>query len=475
LQDTLTTVPPEHLFNWLEVLLALFFAAIFGLILEFKSVGHQLLRWITVLSGAGSILLITGGVRLEAVLAAVVLTVILGILLVGPKPLWNRIYHRFRDLPTYAISRFAFPSTAELEEIVTRFALPSGRPFIALAPRTGVTAPDSVWVKRRRRAKRPQVFLKMKPRMYLPWLDAVYYLLLRDLKHQGFRPVVYLYDFDYRTVDSHTPEIPSSTDLSTMIANTESFIGHIVGCATRIIRGSGFFSQRRPAQLLHNFLYAEVFPAIADRLAGNSTPAAPHGATSARSTLFELHGYPTILVAKLLAAKAPVYALQWEGRAHKWGLTAYDREIQVLLSSTLMVKNGPLRIRNSIHITDRPKNLLTKLQCIDNHGGADELLLMCSLLLYRGAPQSYDWNTFVSVAAPLTIHASLEEMRGAGFLDAAGRQTMDAMTTDGSITSGMRDELERSQGLASAYLRFAVYTGVLAFQSEFGLGNHANA
>lgn len=426
----------------------------------------------TAVLGLGVVVLRQGGISVSRPITVLLISGFSSfvLLMLGKRSVSKRLYYKYKDMPRFITTRFGRkPSTADLEAKATRLVLPTGEPFVRVSPKSAPFGIDSQWDSRIRKSRRPVVFIKMRPREYLPWLDAAYYLLLRDLKQIGCCPVVYLYDFSYRTVDADEPEVSSSTDLASIVSNTCVFATQIVGTGINILKGSRYFKRRKAAQRLHDFLYSEVFPTIANEVSSPKTLDAKR--QTARSLLFDLHGYPTILVAKLLSRKRSVYALQWEQRADKWNLTTFDQDIRLLLTRTLSPDSHPLRIRESIHLTDNETIIRQKIRAIDQRSGDMELRLMCCLLLYRNATDNhfYDWTAFVSCSDPLQVQQVTQTLIQTGFLSGADMHSVIPALRENRLTAERRNQLETSPELIKAYLHHAVFSGVLSFQKQFGL------
>lgn len=448
-----------------------FFAGLYATrLVEQKKLTPKALLALSVVSGVGLLIsYLNGFFSLLSILVAVLIVAVIGaVSTLGRRPLAPNLYYRHRDCLTFFLSRLQFPSTADVASVTKRVRLPSGEPFILFHSRP-LTPLRSGADNDGGGNGRACVFAKMKPRLYLPWLDAAYYVLLHDLKQCGCTPVIYLYDFDFRVVDSTVPEVPIKTDLVAMVRNTKSFIRHLVGSGTLIIQGTQYFRRRKPAQHLHDFLYTEVFPKIAVETVQWSDASNNAHEVRARELLFQLHGYPTILVAKLLAKHQPVYALQWEGRADKWDMTAVDRNIQILVTKTLVAQHRPLRILESIHMTDNSQTIRDKLRRSSQYGGDEELRLMCSLLLYRDELPRYDWNAFVSTAGTEDISTGVHSLIDAGFLEQADSGSLSMAMNTMSKTSLNREALAGSKSLASAYLHKSVFDGIETFQRQHGL------
>lgn len=415
------------------------------------------------------------GLPILTILGAVSGTTIVGIAYFKKYPL-SRFALTMREISLFIISRLKRPRPSQVDFIINKRKFPTNETAFAVPKESYDTVISPLAQKRQffqffKPAKfHPYVLVKIKPRIYLSWVDALYYFLLREFKEIGFTPVVYLYDYTYRVSDEITPRVVSKQELDEMLSNTESYIRSIVGFGCKIIYGSQFFGNKANSRHLNSFLYSRIFPSLVDELA------TPHAAEllqtqeGRRELLFRLQGYPTVLVAKLLSKNRQVWVIQWELRASKWRLLREYETMPVILSKTIATPTGPIRPSRTYKISDTKDQIISKLQNDDEYGGEKVLLQLCALLLYPGQPDKYSWKSFLETVDIQSLRKTLDLERTYNFLDPSEFAKFEIALQEaatGKPLSEIRLQFITNFKLSHAFLKLRTLERILDLQNTY--------
>lgn len=400
------------------------------------------------------------------------------------------IFNRLVFYPFINLFEINIPSKKKLESLINLYKLPDGSSFfdnLDFKMPLRYRNEEGTKVK-----KKPYVLIKVKPRPYLPWVDALYFVLANDLSNIGFIPIIYVYDFPYHVARqakvkgiyaNDRLEIESGDDVKgevkLTIKGTKQYILSIAGAASRIKLGSSFFKSSGKAHDFHQFLYGKAFPSFINGLNDHyrqiDLTAMDARYRSNKELFYKLIGYPTMHVAESICKKRPLLIVQWEGRAEK--LIAEDKEgwqIPALKTKTLYKENGqPIEIYNSYYLTDSEEVLRDKIKNnYTMYGGSVILKYVCGMLLHRTNKTKTDWVEFLITETDcIKIIQTIKGM--SDFLPpefaSSASEYYQIQFTDPKDLNTLRTKANNLTDANECYLKYVFVKGILDFQKEFNI------
>jgi hypothetical protein len=219
---------------------------------------------------------------------------------------------------------------------------------------------------------RPRIFMKVKPRKFVPWYALIDYVLLRELKYIGFIPCVMVYDIPYDIVNAGGEDIEIE-ELNELKNATKTYIKRIIGNGVEVLFSSEFFNKSSRGKVFHD----QLFPYIINNFVEDDIKSSTSYSDRNEAQL-QLLGFMSVVAVQILCNSSPTYVLQWEGRKNKW--QNVDENIFLILNKTIKANGEHLNSNNCFRISSTKEETIKYLSTTDDVILKDELPAMFNYL-----------------------------------------------------------------------------------------------
>ncbi len=207
------------------------------------------------------------------------------------------------------------------------------------------------------RRRRTYVFLKVKPKKFLNWIDYMYIICLRDMHKLHYKPIVLVHDFAY---DPDRYKIIFRQANDEAFINSRTFVRKIVGRRCRILTVSESLKE-------HEVSFADLYTSVFSPFSHEVDTKTQDDLTISYPLLMDLlYGYYVKAAIESFLSwnkSRSAIIIQFEARQKKWKTTR-DPKVGILLCREVKWRNQPLATKNytdSINITDPERVLQEKV------------------------------------------------------------------------------------------------------------------
>ena len=387
-----------------------------------------------------------------------------------------------RDIATRARLVFRYPDFKELEQVLANTVYADGKPmFYILDDEKGKIDSRLRAGRHGLLRQKPLLYVQIRVREHLSWVDALSWIMARRLKEIGFDVKIYIHDYDFLIKDEKIFFKRDREEYVGLVEKTREYVRDLCGSGIHIVYASTFFDKDTRARKLTDFIYREMVHLFVRRLWGVPGPEPDTRKVKYTLTdlLYELIGWIGAFAAHclVLESETPLLScLQWEERAEKWRWIRErydDQALSLILVRTACDSEGN-RVRtpewaDSLNLTDSISQLADKIigrQLVSHVMDSYFLRAVCNSLLFD-KERDFLWSAFLDGATPSEVKELIKRYFRKQIID---RQTFDAVTrvlaADDSGQSKV-ERLKQNGDLAEAYLVVRTLEGFDAFVGQF--------
>lgn len=181
------------------------------------------------------------------------------------------------------------------------------------------------------------VFMQIRLKSFINWVDVVYFLLIRDLSNCGIKTAILIHDYDYYEEDRHGTILPKrKADYARTLSTFIDAINSITQKKSKILVASKYFKKRTNASVFVDGFYMRFIPTFIE----HNNNGSPNSRVLSIDFLRFILG---LFAIDILSLKGHVVSLIWEGRrdwVDSWGEINRDAYHTYIYGSTIKNESG---------------------------------------------------------------------------------------------------------------------------------------